>query len=68
MNNMKAYAAANKCMHLITFADNQAVGYFEKQVSVSVWRMVCEGVCFIVWETVLFLCVCESVINAWHCI
>eukprot|EP00042_Codosiga_hollandica_P045907 m.473503 g.473503 ORF g.473503 m.473503 type:complete len:300 (+) comp57127_c0_seq1:437-1336(+) len=31
MNQLKAYALANDCSHLLTYADNMAIGYFKKQ-------------------------------------
>jgi histone acetyltransferase len=31
MNHMKAYAVLNRCSALVTYADNDAIGYFAKQ-------------------------------------
>ena len=54
MNNLKAYAAKNKVTDLLTYADNQAIGYFAKQVrkcKEMVFVMNC--VCVCVWSTII---------------
>jgi len=42
MNNLKDYCIRHKILHLLTYADAFAIGYFKKQVCMST-RYILEG-------------------------